>query len=412
MAPVTESALTPRTVLALGSLAIAIFGVLCVRHAVPVIEEDIAGRVAEALAAIDVDWVSAKVSGRDVVLTGTAPDPAAVDAAVEAARVHGVRRLDSRLDAAEPVADDAPLAPAQADDEATADEDEAVLIGFATRFLRQPGRVTLDGAAPTEQLRRSLAQEAQRRFGVAGVEVRIDVARGAPEGWTAAAWTALDIIEELAGGEVVILDDALFVNGVAETTAASERIEEVVATALPPGFSGRADVTANDELRAILRNAPGLAQRMADRGGPQPVPAPEEPSVDVADLLAEQCRQSFFAALGERSVQFATGSDELTPQSGQLIDELAAVAKRCPGTRIAISGHTDDRGARADNLRLSQQRAEAVMAELVSRGVSIARLDARGYGEERPVADNDTEAGRARNRRIEFELARDGASGD
>ena len=72
--PVAGGALNPRNVLALGSLAIAVFGVLCVRHAVPVIEEDITERVSEALADARIRWANLEVRGRDVVLTGIAPD--------------------------------------------------------------------------------------------------------------------------------------------------------------------------------------------------------------------------------------------------------------------------------------------------------------------------------------------------
>lgn len=74
----------------------------------------------------------------------------------------------------------------------------------------------------------------------------------------------------------------------------------------------------------------------------------------------------------------------------------------CPGARITIAGHTDDRGRPEVNLLLSQQRAEAVAARLIAAGVADARITAVGYGADRPVADNATAEGRAQNRRIEF----------
>ena len=78
------------------------------------------------------------------------------------------------------------------------------------------------------------------------------------------------------------------------------------------------------------------------------------------------------------------------------------VLKLCPQTRVAVEGHTDDQGRIENNLELSQRRAEAVMQFFVSRGISLSRLSARGYGEERPLVENNTAADRARNRRIEF----------
>ena len=72
--------------------------------------------------------------------------------------------------------------------------------------------------------------------------------------------------------------------------------------------------------------------------------------------------------------------------------------------RAQIAGHTDSSGEDAYNLRLSQERAESVLAFLVAQGIEANRLQARGYGETQPVADNGTNAGRERNRRVEFNV--------
>ena len=93
---------------------------------------------------------------------------------------------------------------------------------------------------------------------------------------------------------------------------------------------------------------------------------------------------------------------EIEAGSGATLDALAATLARCPGTVVEIEGHTDSQGRESTNLSLSQARAEAVLEALFSRGVSYSAMRAKGYGEGRPVADNDTEAGRARNRRIAF----------
>jgi outer membrane protein OmpA-like peptidoglycan-associated protein len=75
-----------------------------------------------------------------------------------------------------------------------------------------------------------------------------------------------------------------------------------------------------------------------------------------------------------------------------------------PSLKIELSGHTDNVGGDADNERLSQRRAEAVRAYLLSRSVDGNRVTAKGYGASRPVDTNDTKAGRANNRRTEFEI--------
>lgn len=108
-----------------------------------------------------------------------------------------------------------------------------------------------------------------------------------------------------------------------------------------------------------------------------------------------------------RQVSFATGSDEILPNSEPILLEVADVLLRNPDLElIEIQGHTDNRGDRAVNMRLSQQRAEAVQRWLVSHGVEPARLIAKGYGPTRPIAPNITAGNRARNRRVQFKIVR------
>ena len=74
--------------------------------------------------------------------------------------------------------------------------------------------------------------------------------------------------------------------------------------------------------------------------------------------------------------------------------------KAYPNVHVRVGGYTDNQGDAAANLKLSQDRANVVMAQLVGRGIDASRLDAKGYGEDHPVADNSTVEGRAANRRI------------
>jgi outer membrane protein OmpA-like peptidoglycan-associated protein len=102
-------------------------------------------------------------------------------------------------------------------------------------------------------------------------------------------------------------------------------------------------------------------------------------------------------------VQFASGSDNILPKSEQLVDEMARALKEHPELhRIEIQGHTDSTGDEALNLKLSHERADSVKHALVKRGVAPGRLVPKGYGESSPVAPNETRAGRAKNRRVEF----------
>lgn len=101
-------------------------------------------------------------------------------------------------------------------------------------------------------------------------------------------------------------------------------------------------------------------------------------------------------------ISFAPGRADIQPGVRPVLDQFAQSVVQNPGSVIQIVGHTDATGDDAANLQLARQRAEAVRDYLVSRGVQANRLVAVGRGESEPVASNDTEQGRARNRRFEI----------
>ena len=101
-------------------------------------------------------------------------------------------------------------------------------------------------------------------------------------------------------------------------------------------------------------------------------------------------------------VTFATGSAQLTTPAKAILAGVAQMLVANPEVKVEVGGHTDNTGSAEVNTRLSQQRAEAVVAYLVEQGVSADRLSAHGYGPEQPIADNDTPEGRAQNRRVEL----------
>ena len=107
------------------------------------------------------------------------------------------------------------------------------------------------------------------------------------------------------------------------------------------------------------------------------------------------------ATIALRNVFFNTASFDLLPQSNVELDKLAKLMFVNPTLRIEVGGHTDNVGSVADNLNLSDQRANAVRDFLVKKGIEAARTTAKGYGETKPMATNDTEEGRALNRRTE-----------
>ncbi|MBZ5702608.1 MAG: OmpA family protein [Acidobacteriia bacterium] len=101
-------------------------------------------------------------------------------------------------------------------------------------------------------------------------------------------------------------------------------------------------------------------------------------------------------------IQFATAKAALQPESENVLSEVLALLKKNSDWKLRVEGHTDNVGAKEMNLKLSEQRAAAVVAWLVKHGIAEFRLTSQGFGDSQPAADNGTEEGRARNRRVEL----------
>jgi len=105
-------------------------------------------------------------------------------------------------------------------------------------------------------------------------------------------------------------------------------------------------------------------------------------------------------------LEFETGSATLKPTSAEQLKNIAEILKAYPKVALKIGGYTDNVGKPADNLKLSQNRAKNTMQELVKLGADAKRLEAEGYGDKYPVADNSTEEGRQKNRRIDLRVTK------
>ena len=161
---------------------------------------------------------------------------------------------------------------------------------------------------------------------------------------------------------------------------------------------------ANSEnfLRATYRNgelpynsAPGIGFRLLIPGEPvaKAVPPPPVEKGPMDDLETK----GFLDIYG---IYFDPGKADIKPESIPVIDQLVGYMNNHPQIRITVEGHTDNTGDPKKNQTLSEKRAESIKAEMVKHGIDASRIETKGFGDTKPVADNKTKAGRTQNRRV------------
>jgi OOP family OmpA-OmpF porin len=125
----------------------------------------------------------------------------------------------------------------------------------------------------------------------------------------------------------------------------------------------------------------------------------QEVTADASSIADELNKSGHIALYG---IHFDTGKATILPDSENLLNEIVKMLQQNPDVKLSVEGHTDNVGAAAANQVLSEKRAQAVVAWLTGHGVTSARLKSKGWGQTKPVADNTTDEGRGKNRRVEL----------
>ena len=172
----------------------------------------------------------------------------------------------------------------------------------------------------------------------------------------------------------------------------------VVAT---PRMSGSA---LADPVEAAMAEAESGQDGFAEAPPPPPPPPPLPPPIlpeKAEDPIAAQFSACHKVSFGDE-VLFDTAKYELKPQADSALDAVAKVLLAYPSIQVRIEGHTDSRGGEQYNQQLSEQRANAVYQAFLQRGVLAGQMEAVGYGLTQPTDTNDTDVGRANNRRVDL----------
>jgi len=229
--------------------------------------------------------------------------------------------------------------------------------------------VTFTGYVPDNTAHAALVAAAIRKFFDEKVIDNLKASIGAPSGFATAAAVALGGLSRLSTGSLVIADRDIKLSGDAFYGVAADQIRASLATDLPQGWKANADIAVR-------------------------------PAASLVD--ATVCQQLFSELFRKGNIRFQSGRATIDPDSAGLLDRLVEAALRCPVAHIEIAGHTDAAGEEAANQALSEKRAQAVADYLGRAGLPLERFTAVGYGSSKPIGPNDTDEGKAQNRRIEF----------
>ena len=197
---------------------------------------------------------------------------------------------------------------------------------------------------------------------------------------------------------------ALTSNAIAGVTAAVERTPQLKRVII---LSGDKTDAEKADIIAKMTAIPGVADARWDTGpvvATAAAAAPAKVEVPASKEAIAACQADINQVMAGKTINFQSGSAYLA-ESNAVLDEVAAALKPCAGMAVEVQGHTDLSGAPATNQTLSQERAERVVAALVTKGVPTARLTAKGYGSSQPLENARGDAANAKNRRTVFALA-------
>ena len=230
----------------------------------------------------------------------------------------------------------------------------------------RPGQVLVSGSVPDEASKAAMLARVRELYGAEGVVDQVSIAPvSLPPNWNGYVQKLIGPnLKLISKGEIKIDGTNITLRGEVANEAQRQQIASDFATSLNPSY------TVNNGLR---------------------VSAAEQNLLD--------------ATLAKRIIEFESGKATLTDSGKGILDEMAAAMQKVKGKKVEVIGHTDNVGLRDSNLALSHARAQAVRSYLGDRGISQDMVMVSGQGPDRPVAENSSADGRARNRRIEFRIA-------
>ncbi len=243
---------------------------------------------------------------------------------------------------------------------------------YAFSFYRNDKGVVLNGLVPDQKTKDGVLAAAAKFIGKGKFVDQLKVKKGEAKG---AYGTMCELAAEhigllSSGNSSLVGGQSYLLNGQVSSNASFKKLQASFAK-LPSGFSAGAPMSLDftPSFRAL-----------------------------------NSCQAEYNTLLNADKIEFKTGSAAISKKSNKLLDALVALSNKCKDAKLEVAGHTDTDGDDAANLKLSQDRAAAVAKYLGDKGISADRVTSKGFGETKPIGDNTTKEGKAKNRRITFSV--------
>lgn len=325
----------------IGLLALGLLFFLAVPYYSTHIPATIEATAKEKLTSVGANWATAKAENRDLILTGKAPTPEQHRVALGVLdQISSIRNIHDNTT-------------------------QNIVSPYVMSLGWKDEKLMINGVVPDGQSQQKVIEILKRKYGDKDISQQLKIAQGQPEKWTELISTILNNIPALDRADMDLIDQNLGLSAQTEKSTDKEKLLRSLEPFQKYGYSIKTHIIADDTAKM-------------------------------------RCQRQFDELLNDAQISFASGKADIKSSSYGLLNQLAQTAQICSSSSIDIAGHTDSRGRPEKNLALSLERAQSVAQWLIKSGVNEQRIKTIGYGSERPLADNSTESGRAKNRRIEF----------
>jgi len=417
--------------LLLGTFLIVALSYFCFLDKAGRIQDRLVSKVQNSYEDKQMSWVEAKAKGskygptRNLILEGTAPSEALKQEAKKIALMqNGVYKVDNHLKVSSATNEVQDEVQEVAQKEEVVVEDKKTQVALISPYeievtKGKDKKIELSGYVPDSKTHQHIISQAQTLFGSKNVTDSLKEAEGAPQGWSNLIKLGLDELGVVDNGGFKIADNQFDFIGNVDKYNKKENLLKEFKEHLSSKITANIDIDSPKKIVAdkleekldkadeILAKAEEKAEKSVELKKFANVPEPKKKIVktDVAKDKPFSCQDEFKKLLATSKIHFKYNKYDISPDSYTLLDKLVKTANQCPKKRISIGGHTDSTGSAAYNLDLSSNRAKSVKAYMVKKGITEKRLLAIGYGELNPIASNETKELRAKNRRIEFNVA-------